>query len=72
MLSEALLVGMLTEAVGGESAYWSSVIGNVEVLSLATHPRCNWTAVPDGSDEEIGAVYKAIDLVRQEHPHARM
>jgi hypothetical protein len=50
---------------------WRQVIGRVEVLSLASHPRCNWTAVPKGSDAEIAAISKAINLVRYEHPRAR-
>jgi hypothetical protein len=62
---------MLTGAAGGTPARWREIVGEVTVLSLATHPACNWTVVPGGTDEEAGAVYKAMELVREEHPHAR-
>lgn len=66
----ALLVELLTAAAGGKPTHWRQVIGEVFVLPLASHPRCNWKVLPDGEPAEIAAVHEAVGLVRQQHPHA--
>ena len=65
---QALLVAMLTGAVGGEVDEGRECIGDVVVLPLAKNPRCNWTVVSIGAPEQLAAIEKAVDLVRGEHP----
>jgi hypothetical protein len=68
---QALLIKMLVEAAGGEPAHWRGLIGDVIVFPRATHPTCNWRIVPSGEPAQVAAINLAVELVRQEHPHAR-
>jgi hypothetical protein len=75
MLSSAelngLLIEMLTGHAGGAPEQWRDAVGDIVVLSLETHPHCNWTVLPTGSAREIAAVDLAVELVRGDHPLAR-
>ena len=68
---QSLLAEMLAGVVGGPQEEWRSRIGELEVLSLAAHPRCNWSVVPTGTPQQVAAIDTAVELVRGEHPHAR-
>jgi hypothetical protein len=66
-----LLVTILVGAAGGDPERWRELIGEMFVFSLATHPTCNWRVVPSGTPAEVAAINMAVELVRQDNPHAR-
>jgi hypothetical protein len=68
---QSLLVEMLSGAAGGEPERWRDLIGDIEVLPIATNPKCNWRVKPMGKNNEVDAIDMAAGIVRQEHPHAR-
>lgn len=63
-----LIVTMLVRKRGGGRMRWRTVVGEIRVYPLATHPHCNWRADPSGTVQEVEAVERAIDLVSQDHP----
>jgi hypothetical protein len=66
-----LLVEILAGAVGGKPERWRELIGEVEIVPIATHPHCNWRVKPMGKNNEVDAIDMAAGIVRQAHPHAR-
>lgn len=67
----ALIAHLLAGAAGGSEERWAALVGEVEKLPIAMHPRCNWRVVPGGSASEQEAIGKAIELVRGQHPYVR-
>jgi hypothetical protein len=67
----SLLVTKLVGAAGGDPFRWGEMIGPVEVLPLATRPNRNWRIEPSAKNAEVDAIDLAVELVRQEHPHAQ-
>lgn len=65
-----LLATLLEGAAGGTHEHWSEAIGPVEQLTpLYMHVRGNWRVHPKGSDAELDAIAKAVELVRTQHPY---
>ena len=65
-----LLAALLAGAIGGGAHRWREKIGELVVFPLATHPTCNWTVRPTGNAQESQAIAAAVELVREQHPHA--
>jgi hypothetical protein len=66
-----LLVEILAGAAGGDPERWRELVGEIEVLPLATNPKGNWRVKPMGTNGEVDAIDMAAGIVRQEHPHVR-
>jgi hypothetical protein len=66
-----LLVKMLSGGAGGKPERWRELIGDVELLPLATNPRSNWRVKPMGTNVEVDIIDMAAGIARQEHPHVR-
>lgn len=65
----ALLAHLLAGATGGPEARWRDLVGAVEALPIVFHPRSNWRIEPTGTAEELEAIGKAAQLVRNAHPY---
>jgi hypothetical protein len=65
----ATLVTVIAGASETPPARWETLIGGVEVLSLAFHPRSNWRVEVSGTDDDRRWIDAAIELVRAEHPY---
>ena len=65
----ATLVTVIAGASETPTARWETLIGAVEVLSLAYHPRSNWRVEVSGTDDERRWIAAAMELVRAEHPY---
>jgi hypothetical protein len=63
----SLLSRMLASRAGGSATQWRSVIGEVRIYPISTHPHCNWEVRPAGSAAQIAAVERAVDQVRDRH-----
>ena len=66
-----LLAHLLSGTAGGSEAHWRQLVGEVEVLPIALHPRCNWRVSPAGTDGEQRAIEAAVEVVREAHPYVR-
>ena len=66
---QSLLIDMLTGAAGGTRKRWAQAVGAVTTLPLTKNPRSNWSVTPTGSVTERHAVFRAVELVRAEHPY---
>jgi hypothetical protein len=62
------LVRMLARKHGGPVMRWRTVVGDIRVYPLSTHPHCNWRADPSGSMREVEAAERILDLVSAQHP----
>jgi hypothetical protein len=62
-------VEVLTGAVGGTEKEWREAIGDVEKLPTWANVRSNWAVHPKGTDEQRGAITKAVEVVRSAHPY---
>jgi hypothetical protein len=67
----ALLGHVLSGAAGGTEAFWSGLVGEVELLPIAFHPRCNWRVTASGTAGELDTIAQAVEIVIQAHPYAR-
>lgn len=65
----ALLAHLLTGVTGKPEAHWEKLIGEVTALPIVFHPRSNWKIDPRGTQAELEAIQKAVDVVRQAHPY---
>jgi hypothetical protein len=65
----AMLVTVIAGASETPTGQWEPLIGPVEVLSLAYHPRSNWRVEVSGTDDDRRWIDAAIELVRAEHPY---
>jgi len=63
-----LLITTLVRKAGGTRRQWRIAIGPVRLLDAATHPHCNWSVAPSGSNAEISAIERLLDDVRLTHP----
>lgn len=63
-----LLVRMVMRQHGGPLMRWRTVVGEIRVYPLSTHPHCNWRADPSGSVREVEAAERIIDQVSAQHP----
>lgn len=63
-----LLVRMVMRKHGGPLMRWRTVVGEIRVYPLNTHPHCNWRADPSGSVREVEAAERIIDQVSAQHP----
>jgi len=63
-----LLVRMVMRKHGGPLMRWRTVVGEIRVYPLSTHPHCNWRADPSGSVREVEAAERIIDQVSAQHP----
>jgi hypothetical protein len=64
---KALLARMLAARSGGSAVQWRTVIGDVKIYPITTHPHCNWEVRPSGTAAQIAAVERAVDTVRDTH-----
>ncbi len=62
------LVRALVRTHGGPLMRWRTVVGEIRVYPLSTHPHCNWRADPSGSVREVELVERTIDLLIAQHP----
>lgn len=65
----ALLVAIVAGATDEPEARWDALIGKIQRLSLAKHPRSNWAVTPAGTDAERDIITRAAEIVRGEHPY---
>lgn len=65
----ATLVTVIAGASETPTGRWEMLIGPVQVLSLALHPRSNWRVEVSGTDDDRRWIDAAIELVRAEHPY---
>ncbi|MDY0969071.1 hypothetical protein [Sphingomonas sp. CFBP9021] len=65
----ATLVTVIAGASETPTGRWETLIGPVEVLSLAYHPRSNWRVEVSGAQDVRHWIDAAIELVRAEHPY---
>ena len=65
----ATLVTLVAGATETRAARWEKLIGEVEYLSLAFHPRSNWRVDVRGSDDDRRVLDAATELLRGEHPY---
>ena len=65
----ATLLTVIAGASETATSRWETLIGPVEVLSLAYHPRTNWRIEVEGSEDDRRWIDAAIELVRAEHPY---
>jgi hypothetical protein len=63
-----LLVRLVMRKHGGPLMRWRTVVGEIRVYPLSTHPHCNWRADPSGSVREVEAAERIIDQVSAQHP----
>jgi hypothetical protein len=66
-----LLVRMVMRQHGGPLMRWRTVVGEIRVYPLSTHPHCNWRADPSGTVREVEAAERVIDQVSAQHPIVR-
>jgi hypothetical protein len=64
-----LLAAVIAGTVGGTEAHWRRIIGTVQKLPLATNARSNWRVSPVASNEELGVIRRAVEIVRAAHPY---
>jgi len=65
----ATLVTVIAGASETGTSRWETLLGPVQVLSLALHPRSNWRIEVSGTDDDRRWIDAAIELVRAEHPY---
>ena len=65
----ATLVTVIAGASETPVARWEALVGSVEILSLAYHPRSNWRVAVSGTRDDRRWIDAAIELVRAEHPY---
>ena len=65
----AALVTVIAGASETPTGRWQTLIGPVEVLSLAYHPRSNWRVEVSGTVDDRRWIEEAIELDRAEHPY---
>ena len=63
-----LLIRTIVRKHGGPLMRWRTVVGEIRVYPLSTHPHCNWRADPSGSVREVEAAERIIDQVSAQHP----
>jgi hypothetical protein len=63
-----LLVRTIVRKHGGQLMRWRTVIGEIRVYPLSTHPHCNWRVDPSGTVREVEVVERIIDAVSAQHP----
>ena len=68
---QSLLVAMLAGTAGGSEARWHDLV-RVAVRPLAAQPASNWSVNPKGNRTEVVAIGRAVELVRRQHPYARL
>lgn len=65
----ATLVTLVAGATDTPVGRWEKLIGDVEYLSLAFHPRSNWRVEVSGSEDDLRILNEAIDLLRNAEPY---
>ncbi|RYD25690.1 MAG: hypothetical protein EOP89_08660 [Lysobacteraceae bacterium] len=65
----ATLVTVIAGASETPTGRWEALVGSVEILSLAYHPRSNWRVEVSGTQDDRRWIDAAIELVRAEHPY---
>lgn len=65
----ATLVTMVAGATETPESRWQALIGKVEYLSPAFHPRSNWRVEISGEAEHRRIVDAAIALLRDAEPY---
>ena len=65
---QEMLVASLARHCGSTQRRWRLALGPVRVLSIDTHPHCNWDVRPEGSWAEIAEIEALLDRVRLSHP----
>lgn len=64
-----VLVTIIVGTAGGVAQDWSTAIGEVEKLPIATNVRSNWRVRPTGSKAQLGVIRRAVEVVRAAHPY---
>ena len=65
----ATLVTLVARATDTRTSKWEKLVGEVEMLSLAFHPRCNWRIAVSGAGEDHKVLTAAVELLQREHPY---
>lgn len=65
----ATLVTLVAGATETRTQKWERLIGDVEMLPIAFHPRCNWQVEVEGSEEDRRVIDAAIALLKGKHPY---
>ena len=56
-----LLVNALVRKAGGSKRDWRAAMGKVRVYSPETHPHCNWSVAPSGSNGENAIISGGLE-----------
>lgn len=67
----ATLVTLVAGATETRKGRWEKLIGEVEVLPIVFHPRCNWRVALGGVEDERKVLDAAVELLQREHPYVR-
>ena len=65
----ATLVTLIAGATETRAKRWEALVGDVEVLPIVFHPRCNWRVKVTGSPADRAVIEKAIELLRDAEPY---
>lgn len=63
-----LLVTALVRKAGGSKRDWRAALGPVRVYGTDTHPHCNWSVAPSGSNGENAIIERLLDDARGKYP----
>ncbi|MCP1472437.1 hypothetical protein J3E64_004155 [Sphingobium sp. OAS761] len=63
-----LLVATLVRDHGRSKHHWRKVIGRVRLYDRATHPHCNWSLTPAGTQGDVALIETMLDDLRLTHP----
>lgn len=65
----ATLVTLVAGATETPVSRWEALVGEVEYLSPAYHPRSNWRVGVSGSEDDRRVLDAAIELLRGAEPY---
>jgi hypothetical protein len=65
----ATLAKLVAGATETRTSKWERLVGEVEVPSLAFHPRCNWRNALSGAGEDPKVLTAEVELLQCEHPY---
>jgi hypothetical protein len=63
-----MVIRLIVRKHGGPVMRWRTVVGDIRVYPLATHPHCNWRADPTGTVREVELAERILDIVSAQHP----
>jgi hypothetical protein len=62
------MVARLLRDHGKSKHHWRRAIGPIRLYGRDTHPHCNWSATPTGTDADVTRIEAMLDDLRMAHP----